>query len=191
MQIEDRPFDGVVVFVPKVIEDSRGFFYESYTVRWLADLGCPWPLVQENVSGSRRGVLRGLHYQLEPAAQGKLVRVTAGAVYDVVLDLRGGSSSFGRWYATTVSAENRRHVWVAPGFAHGFCVVSEFAEMTYGVTAPYDPALERTIAWNDPNLAIPWPAPPGGPLLSPKDAQGLPLREAEIYPAPVPPPGTH
>jgi dTDP-4-dehydrorhamnose 3,5-epimerase len=182
MQIEERPFDGVAVFVPRLIEDARGFFYESHTAAALATLGCDRPFVQENTSGSRRRVLRGLHYQLEPAAQGKLVRVTAGAIFDVVVDLRRSSGSFGRWYATTLSAENRRRLWIAPGFAHGFYVVSDFAEMTYAVTAPYSPTCERTLAWDDPALAIPWPTPSEGPILSAKDAAGLSLREIEAYP---------
>ena len=179
MELETSPLPGVFSFVPDLIEDERGFFYESYSPRLLEALGrCP-SFVQENVSRSRRDVVRGLHYQLEPAAQGKLIRAVIGEVFDVCVDLRKGSPAFGRWHATTLSEENRRRLWVPPGLAHGFCVVSDVAEIVYSVTAPYVPALERTVLWSDPALAIPWPVSSERAVLSGKDAAALPLAEAE------------
>lgn len=181
MHIRSAPLAGVKLIEPHCFEDARGYFYESYAPSVTEALGYSTPFVQENVSGSRRGVLRGLHYQLEPKAQGKLVRVTRGCIVDAVVDLRRGSPTFGRSYVTELSETNRLRLWVPPGFAHGFCVLSEFAEVVYSVTCPYSPAHERTIRWDDPEPAIAWPNPPeGGFILSDKDRAGVALRDAEI-----------
>ena len=171
---------GVVVLEPKVFGDDRGFFFESWNRRALAALGIDADFVQDNHSRSARGVLRGLHYQIE-RAQGKLVRVIAGEVFDVAVDLRRSSPAFGRWEGIALSAENRRMIWVPPGFAHGFVVVSEAAEVLYKTTDYWAAEHERSIIWNDPDLAIEWPLP-GEPVLSAKDRSGRRLREAETYP---------
>jgi dTDP-4-dehydrorhamnose 3,5-epimerase len=180
MEKTRAPLLGVLTLKPPRREDERGYFYEVFSPSLLAEIGCDQPFVQENVSGSRKGVLRGLHYQLQPASQGKLVRASQGEIFDVVVDLRRGSPTFGRWHAITLSAANRLCLWVPPGFAHGFCVTSEFAELIYSVTRPYSPADERTILWNDRDLAIAWPEVPGGFTLSPKDRAGSALRDAEV-----------
>jgi dTDP-4-dehydrorhamnose 3,5-epimerase len=178
-----KPLDipEVVLVEPKVFGDERGFFYESHNRRaFAAGLGRDVEFVQDNHSRSARGVLRGLHYQLQQA-QGKLVRATAGAIYDVAVDLRRSSPSFGKWVAVELSAENRRMLWVPPGFGHGFLTLSEFAEVQYKASDYYAPAHERSIVWNDPQLAIAWPLD-GAPVLSGKDAAGLSLAAAEVYP---------
>ena len=170
----------VLVIEPAVFGDARGFFYESWNQRAFdAALGRPVRFVQDNHSASGRGVLRGLHYQLQNA-QGKLVRVTVGEVYDVAVDMRRSSPTFGRWVGELLSAENKRMLWIPEGFAHGFLVVSERAEFLYKTTDYYAPAHERTLLWNDPALGIAWPA---GivPALAPKDAAGVPLAAAECY----------
>lgn len=179
MEATRAPLPGVLTLELPRHEDERGYFYEAFSPRLLAEIGCERPFVQENVSGSRQGVVRGLHYQLQPASQGKLIRVGHGEVFDVVVDLRQGSPARGRWHAVTLSAANRLCLWVPPGLAHGFCVTSEFAELIYGVTHPYSPAHERTILWNDRDLAIAWPELPGGYTLSAKDRAGSAFREAE------------
>lgn len=162
-------------------EDERGFFIEAYQTTKLAQLGLPAQFVQDNHSGSRQGVLRGLHYQLHQP-QGKLVRVIAGKIYDVAVDLRRSSPTFGHWIGCALSATEPLQIWIPPGFAHGFYVLSDWAEVIYKTTDYYAPQCERTILWNDPNIGIEWPilenAPP---LLSPKDAQGKPLHEAEVF----------
>lgn len=171
----------VLVIEPAVFGDARGFFYESWNRREFARLaGAAVEFVQDNHSASTRGVLRGLHYQLRQP-QGKLVRVTVGEVYDVAVDLRRASPSFGRWVGERLSADNRRMLWVPPGFAHGFLVLSERAEFLYKATDYYAPEHERTLLWNDPALAIDWPLD-GAPLLKASDAAGRPLAEAETYP---------
>jgi dTDP-4-dehydrorhamnose 3,5-epimerase len=181
MQVKTTPLADVMLFEPRCFEDARGYFYESYSEGVLEAIGCPHAFVQENVSGSRRGVLRGLHYQLDPRAQGKLVRVMRGRICDAVVDLRRGSATFGRSFVTEISEENRLRLWVPSGFAHGFCVLSDYAEVLYGVTQAYSPAHERTIRWDDTDLAIAWPEPPaGGFVLSEKDRAGVALRDAEI-----------
>ncbi len=181
MEIRATPLAGVMLLAPRRLEDARGYFYESYSPRVLESLGCTTPFIQENVSGSRRGVLRGMHYQLEPFAQGKLVRVVRGQVLDAVVDLRRGSPTFGRSYVVELSEANGLRLWVPPAFAHGFCVISEFAEVLYSVTQPYSPAHERTLRWDDPEVAIAWPSPPAqGFILSDKDRAGVALRAAEI-----------
>ncbi|MDP6634049.1 MAG: dTDP-4-dehydrorhamnose 3,5-epimerase [Phycisphaerae bacterium] len=165
---------GVCVIEPVVHPDNRGFFMESYNQRTFADLGINHTFVQDNHSKSQRGVVRGLHYQLAQP-QAKLVRVMSGEVYDVAVDVRRGSKTFGRWAGVTLSAENKRMFFVPEGFAHGFCVVSEFAEFAYKCSDFYAPQEERGIVWNDPELAIPWPLGEIAPIISPKDAAYGPL----------------
>ena len=179
MKIIPTAIPEVVLLEPKVFGDERGFFFESWNKRTFADLGIAAEFVQDNHSKSQKNVLRGLHYQIEHA-QGKLVRVTAGAVYDVAVDLRRSSPTFGQWVGFTLSAEDKRMAWIPPGFAHGFCVTSESAEFLYKTTDYYSPAHERTLLWNDPQLAIPWPLS-GEPLLAAKDKSGLPLTAAETF----------
>jgi dTDP-4-dehydrorhamnose 3,5-epimerase len=171
----------VLLLEPKVFGDARGFFFESYNERdFRAATGIDAVFVQDNHSGSERNVLRGLHYQVEQP-QGKLVRVTAGEVYDVVVDLRRSSPSFGKWVAVTLSAANRLMLWVPAGFAHGFMVTSDAAEFLYKTTDYYAPEHERSLLWNDPKLAIPWPISGTGPLVKPKDAAGVPLDRADCF----------
>jgi dTDP-4-dehydrorhamnose 3,5-epimerase len=171
----------VVVLEPQVFGDARGFFFESWNRRGFAQAaGRDWEFVQDNHSASARGVLRGLHYQVRQP-QGKLVRVVAGEVYDVAVDLRRASPTFGRWVGERLSAENHRMLWVPPGFAHGFLVLSDRAEFLYKATDYYAPQHERTLLWNDPALGIAWPLE-GEPLLKPKDAAGAPLAQAETFP---------
>lgn len=168
----------VLVLEPRVFEDNRGFFYESFNRRdWLAATGIDCDFLQDNHSRSQRGVLRGLHYQLPPAAQGKLVRVVAGEIYDVAVDIRKSSPTFGRWVGRTLSAGNRLQMWIPQGFAHGFLVLSEVAEVLYKATDYYAPAQEQAILWNDADLAIAWPLTQP-PELSGKDAAAKPFRLA-------------
>ena len=180
MKVAPTAIPEVLVLEPKVFGDSRGFFLESWNERAFAAAGILARFVQDNHSRSARNVLRGLHYQLRQA-QGKLVRVIAGEIYDVAVDIRRSSPTFGRWVSERLSAENRRMVWVPPGFAHGFLVVSDAAEVLYKATDYYAPEHERTIAWNDPELAVAWPLA-GEPVLSAKDVVGTRLRDAEVYP---------
>lgn len=169
----------VLVLEPRVFGDARGFFYESFNARRFREAtGCEAAFVQDNHSRSAYGVLRGLHYQIRQP-QGKLVRVVAGEVWDVAVDLRRGSPAFGQWTAVTLSAANRRQLWIPPGFAHGFVVTSESAEFLYKTTDYYAPEHERCVAWDDSALAIPWPV--AEPVLSVKDRQGVPLAQAEVY----------
>jgi dTDP-4-dehydrorhamnose 3,5-epimerase len=169
----------VVLIEPRVFGDDRGFFYESWNQRTLVDLGIHAEFVQDNHSRSQRNVLRGLHYQIDHA-QGKLVRVTAGTVYDIAVDLRRSSPTFGKWVGFTLSADDKRMAWIPPGFAHGFCVTSDWAEFLYKTTDYWSPAHERTLLWNDPQLGIPWPLD-GEPVLAAKDKAGTPLDQAETY----------
>jgi dTDP-4-dehydrorhamnose 3,5-epimerase len=164
----DTALAGVYVLEPRVFGDERGFFYESYNAERFAELGIEARFVQSNVSRSVGGVLRGLHYQW-PHPQGKLVSVLAGEVYDVAVDIRTGSPTFGRWAAAVLTADNKRHFWVPEGFAHGFCVLSEAAIFTYQCTALYDPAADAGIRWNDGEIAVDWPV--SEPQLSSKDAK--------------------
>ena len=171
----------VLVIEPQVFGDARGFFYESWNQRAFDQaVGREVRFVQDNHSMSARGVLRGLHYQMVQA-QGKLVRVIEGEVYDVAVDLRRSSPHFGRWVAERLSADNHRMLWVPAGFAHGFLVVSERAQFLYKTTDYYAPEHERTLLWNDPKLAIPWPLEGREPMLKPKDAAGIPLAQAETF----------
>lgn len=164
---------------PQVFADARGFFLESWNAARYAEAGIIATFVQDNHSGSARHVLRGLHYQLR-RPQGKLVRVIAGAVFDVAVDIRPDSPGFGRWVGVELSAANRHLLWVPAGFAHGFCVLSEQAEVLYKCTTHYAPADERAIRWDDPQLAIDWPLAGQAPILSPKDAAAPTLAAAEL-----------
>jgi len=182
MQVTPTRLPEVLIIDPKVFGDERGFFFESYNARTFREAtGFNGEFVQDNHSKSARGVLRGLHYQIQQA-QGKLVRVTAGEVFDVVVDLRKSSQRFGQHEAVVLSAANRRMLWVPPGFAHGFLVTSESAEFLYKVTDSWAPEHERTLLWNDPALGIDWPLNGIEPILSKKDVEGLPLARAETYP---------
>ena len=175
---------GVCIIEPDVHGDDRGFFMESYNQRDFARLGIDCAFVQDNHSRSQRSVIRGLHYQLAHP-QAKLVRVMLGKVYDVAVDVRRRSETFGRWAGVTLSAENKQMLFVPEGFAHGFCVISEFAEFAYKCSDFYAPAEERGIIWNDPELAIPWPLGDSAPILSPKDAEYGPLSAMDENDLPV------
>ncbi len=178
--IETRIPD-VVIVEPTVYGDERGFFMETWERRKFAAAGLDWAFVQDNHSRSVCGTLRGLHYQIEQP-QGKLVRVTQGAVFDVAVDIRRSSPTFGQWVGVELSAENKRQLWVPPHFAHGFYVTSEVAEFQYKCTDFYAPEHERSIRWDDPELGIEWPLAEGGePLLSDKDRAALVLADAEVY----------
>ncbi|MDP2751275.1 MAG: dTDP-4-dehydrorhamnose 3,5-epimerase [Rhodocyclaceae bacterium] len=169
----------VLLIEPKVFGDDRGFFYESWNKKTLAALGLNADFVQDNHSRSARNVLRGLHYQIVQP-QGKLVRVTEGEVFDVAVDMRRSSPTFGKWVGFTLSAVNKRMAWIPPGFAHGFCVTSDFAEFLYKTTDYYAPEHERTLLWNDPTLAIDWPLE-GTPILAAKDTAGKPWPACETF----------
>ena len=181
MQFHTAAIPDVVIIERELYRDERGFFMETFRAMEFADHGIPGPFVQDNHTGSHRGILRGLHYQLwQP--QGKLVSVVAGEVFDVAVDLRRSSSSFGRWVGMTLTKEGRQLLWVPPGFAHGFYVLSEWAEVTYKTTNYYAPEWERTLLWNDPDLAISWPLiDDAAPLQSDKDSHGRPFREADYF----------
>ncbi|MCG5500801.1 dTDP-4-dehydrorhamnose 3,5-epimerase [Ectothiorhodospira lacustris] len=171
----------VVLLTPRVFGDERGFFYESFNARaFEAAVGVQAEFVQDNHSRSAKGVLRGLHYQLPPHAQGKLVRVVQGEVFDVAVDIRRSSPTFGQWVGAVLSAQNRRQLWIPPGFAHGFLTLSEVAEFLYKTTDFYAPECERCIAWSDPKIGIAWPFE-GEPVLSGKDQEGVPLVKAEVF----------
>ena len=176
MQATPLAIPEVILFAPRVFGDDRGFFFESYNQRGFRETtGLTLDFVQDNHSRSTRGVLRGLHYQIEPRAQGKLVRVVAGAVFDVAVDIRAGSPTFGHWVGEELSADNKRQLWIPPGFAHGFLTLSESAEFLYKTTDFYSPEHERCIAWDDPDLAIDWPLEGLSPRLSDKDLRGASL----------------
>lgn len=180
MRVLPTEIPEVLLLEPRVHRDERGFFFESWNRRSFREAtGLDVDFVQDNHSRSVKNVVRGLHYQLH-RPQGKLVRVVAGEVWDVAVDLRRGAPSFGRWVAFALSAENPRLAWIPPGFAHGFLVLSEVAEVLYKTTDYYVPEDERTLLWNDPALAIPWPLTAAA-ILSPKDRSGVPLAAAEVY----------
>jgi dTDP-4-dehydrorhamnose 3,5-epimerase len=179
MRGEPTSIPDVLLIEPRVFEDARGFFFESWNRRAFAEAGIDADFVQDNHSRSQRGVLRGLHYQIEHA-QGKLVRVSAGEVFDVAVDLRRSSATFGRHVAISLSARNRRMLYIPPGFAHGFLVVSDVAEFLYKTTDYWYPAHERTLLFNDPALGIAWPSGIE-PVLAAKDAAGLSLAAADVY----------
>jgi dTDP-4-dehydrorhamnose 3,5-epimerase len=171
----------VLIIEPKVFGDERGFFYESFNAKTFADkTGISAQFVQDNHSRSQKGVLRGLHYQIEHA-QGKLVRVTAGSVLDIAVDIRRSSAHFGKWFGLELSAENAKQLWIPPGFAHGFVVLSDYAEFLYKTTDYYTPSAERCIRWDDPDLAIDWRLSEA-PKLSAKDQVGKLLKDADLFP---------
>ena len=181
MQVQKLTIPDVICFTPKVFEDSRGFFYESFNERVFEQaLGQSAPqFVQDNHSRSAKGVLRGLHYQTKQQPQGKLVRVSQGEVFDVAVDIRKSSPTFGKWVGEILSAQNKKQLWIPPGFAHGFLVLSETAEFLYKTTDFFAPQFERCIAWNDPLIGIDWKLEGIDPLLSVKDMQGKPLTDAD------------
>ena len=181
MNIVETALPGVLIIEPKVFGDERGFFYESFNARAFAEAtGLTRTFVQDNHSRSQKGVLRGLHYHLEHT-QGKLMRVSAGEVLDVAVDIRRSSPNFGQWIGVRLCAQNDRQLWVPEGFAHGFVVLSDYAEFLYKTTDYYQPSAERCILWNDPTLAIDWQLTEP-PQLSAKDQNGKPLLEAELFP---------
>jgi dTDP-4-dehydrorhamnose 3,5-epimerase len=173
------PLPGVFILEPRVFGDARGFFFESYNQRAMADAGIAEKFVQDNHSCSSRNVLRGLHYQVK-RPQGKLVRVAEGEILDVAVDMRRNSPSFGRWETVRLSGENKRMLWIPAGFAHGFRVLSEKAHVLYKATDFYAPEHERTLAWNDPDLKIDWELD-GEPIVSSKDQRGIAFRDAESF----------
>jgi len=181
MKVHATELPDLLVVEPTVFGDQRGFFYESFNARRFAELtGHDLAFVQDNHSRSARGVLRGLHYQVQQA-QGKLVRVTAGSVFDVAVDLRKSSPTFGRWHGQVLSAENRLQLWIPAGFAHGFLVTSEHAEFLYKTTDYWAPEFERAVKWDDPAIGIEWPLD-GAPLLSAKDQVAALLADADVFP---------
>jgi dTDP-4-dehydrorhamnose 3,5-epimerase len=180
MKLVETALPGVVVIEPKVFGDARGFFLESWNRQAMSDAGLGMDFVQDNHSRSAQGVLRGLHYQLENP-QGKLVRVTQGAVFDVAVDIRRSSPNFGKWVGVELSAENHRMLWIPPGFAHGFLVLSETADFLYKCTTLYHPPSDRSLRWNDPDIGIAWPEAGLAPLLSAKDEAAPLLSNAELF----------
>ncbi len=174
------PLPGVLLIEPHVFQDDRGFFLESYQKKHFSEAGITFDFVQDNHSKSCQGVLRGLHYQIQQP-QGKLLRVVVGEIYDVALDLRRSSPTFGKWFGTYLSAENKQMLWVPPGFAHGFYVTSPQAELLYKATDYYAPQWDRTILWNDPEIRIAWPIHEETPILSSKDKAGRSFALAEVY----------
>ncbi|MCP4307372.1 MAG: dTDP-4-dehydrorhamnose 3,5-epimerase [bacterium] len=181
MEIKPLSLPEVLQVSPAVFGDDRGFFSESWNERDFNDaIGTSIAFVQDNHSRSVRGVLRGLHYQLSPA-QGKLVRVAVGAIFDVAVDIRRSSPQFGQWVGVELSADNKHQLWIPPGFAHGFLVLSESADVLYKATTYYDPPSDRSILWNDPDIGIDWPLDGIEPLLSDKDRDAVPLEQADLY----------
>jgi dTDP-4-dehydrorhamnose 3,5-epimerase len=181
MQFTNTDLSDVILIQPRIFDDARGFFLESYQKERFSAAGIHADFVQDNHSASTKGVLRGLHYQTRQP-QGKLVRVVVGEVFDIAVDLRRSSSTFGRWVGVTLSSEKKNQLWIPPGFAHGFYVTSEKAEILYKATDYYAPQWERSLLWNDPTLGIDWPVTNGeSPTLSEKDMKGVPLSEAEAY----------
>jgi dTDP-4-dehydrorhamnose 3,5-epimerase len=179
MQVQKTNLDEVKLLAPRVFADSRGFFLESYNQRTFGELGIHETFVQDNHSRSERGVLRGLHYQLVQP-QGKLVRAVRGEIFDVAVDLRRSSSTFGRWTGHLLSEDNKLMLWIPAGFGHGFLVLSPVAEVLYKATDLYAPQGERSVLWNDPEIGIEWPDA-GTPILSPKDAAGKRLLKADVF----------
>ena len=182
MKIIETAIPDVLLLEPTVHGDARGYFMETFREAWFKENGIDPRFVQDNQSRSVQGTLRGLHYQLKQP-QGKLVRVVSGEVFDVAVDMRKDSATFGQWAGDILSAENKRQLWVPPGFAHGFYVVSEFAELSYKCTDYYCPEHEHSLLWNDPEVGIQWPLLGDAPLLSAKDSGGLALTEAPCYPS--------
>lgn len=181
MEFTATQIQDVIVIDPVVYEDARGFFMETWQEQKFRDAGIDAKFVQDSHSRSAFGTLRGLHYQVSQP-QGKLIRVLHGEAFDVAVDLRKSSPTFGQWVGETLSAGNRKLIWIPPGFAHGFLVLSEYADFEYHLTDFYAPEHERTICWNDPDLAISWPLAAGQePILSDKDAAGVLLKDADVY----------
>lgn len=181
MNIIETALPGVLIIEPRVFGDARGFFMETWNAAGFAAAGLDLTFVQDNHSRSQKGVLRGLHFQ-NPGPQGKLVRVTRGAVFDVAVDLRTSSPTFGQWTGVELSAENKRMFWVSEGFAHGFLTLEDDTEFLYKCTAPYAPTCEHTLAWDDPAVGITWPDIGMVPLVSDKDARGTSLASAAVFP---------
>ena len=184
MKFIPTPLPGALLIEPKIFQDERGFFLESYQKKLFSEAGISFDFVQDNHSKSCQGVLRGLHYQIKQP-QGKLMRVIFGEIFDVAVDIRKHSSTFGKWVGDYLSAENKKMLWIPPGFAHGFYVTSPEAEVIYKATDYYAPQWERSIVWNDPAIGIKWPIGDTVPILSPKDAAGKLLHEAEIFEDPL------
>jgi dTDP-4-dehydrorhamnose 3,5-epimerase len=181
MKFISTEIQGVLLIEPTVYSDERGYFCETFQAKNFSEAGIPTQFVQDNQSGSHRGVIRGLHYQIHQA-QGKLIRVTAGEIFDVVVDLRKSSPTCGKWTGHILTAVNKRQLWVPPGFAHGFYVLSDWAEVFYKATDFYAPEWERTLIWNDPQVNVAWPPADGqSPIISRKDAQGRSFENAELY----------
>ncbi|PKN92537.1 MAG: dTDP-4-dehydrorhamnose 3,5-epimerase [Chloroflexi bacterium HGW-Chloroflexi-6] len=181
MEYTPLEISDVILVQPRVFQDERGFFLESYKKTSYASAGISLGFVQSNHSGSKQGVLRGLHYQVKNT-QGKLVCAVLGEIFDVAVDLRRNSPTFGKWVGAYLSAEKKNQLWIPPGFAHGFYAVSSWAEVFYQATDFYAPESERTLLWNDPQVAIQWPIENGQmPILSPKDADGVPLAQADLF----------
>lgn len=181
MHVTAVEIPGVLIIEPTVFSDDRGFFLESFNQKiWEEKTGLQTMFVQDNHSRSTRGVLRGLHYQLPPAAQAKLVRCISGEIYDVAVDIRRSSKTFGQYYGSILSAENKKQLWIPEGFAHGFQVISESAEILYKTTAYYAPDSDRSMLWNDPDLGIDWPLKES-PVLSSKDQAGSPFSQADLF----------
>jgi len=180
MKIEETSLPGVLVLTPAIYRDGRGAFMETFNLRQMTEAGLPGKWLQDNFSISKKNVLRGIHYQIAQP-QGKLVRVTHGAVLDVAVDLRRSSPQLGQHAAVELSGENGKMLWIPVGFGHAFLVLSDVAGFAYKVTDYYSPAGERTIVWNDPELAIPWPVPEGDVVVSEKDGKGARLRDAELF----------
>jgi dTDP-4-dehydrorhamnose 3,5-epimerase len=179
--IEPTGLAGLIVLTPRFFRDERGFFTESYNKQAFAEaVGSDIQFVQDNHSRSTKGVLRGLHYQLPPHGQGKLVRTVVGEIFDVAVDIRRGSPTFGQWVGVRLSAENGKQLWIPEGFAHGFLTLSEHAEVLYKATAYYAPGSEGSVAWNDPDIGIEWPDS-SAPLLSPKDSAAPALADAKTF----------
>jgi dTDP-4-dehydrorhamnose 3,5-epimerase len=181
MKVRETELPGVLVLAPTIYRDSRGEFFETFNLRSITEFGLPsvWP--QDNFSLSRKNVLRGIHYQVQQP-QGKLVRVTHGAVLDIAVDLRRASAHFGKHVAIELNGESSEMLWIPAGFGHAFLVLTESAGFAYKVTDYYSPAGERTIAWNDPDVAIPWPISAADVIISDKDRQGVKFRDAEVFP---------
>jgi dTDP-4-dehydrorhamnose 3,5-epimerase len=182
MKVTTTELPGVLILEPRVFGDARGFFMESFNQRAFdVALGVHVDFVQDNHSLSQRGVLRGLHYQVPPRAQGKLVRVVRGSVFDVAVDIRRGSPTFGRWVGAVLDAKEHRQMWVPEGFAHGFLALEDDTHFLYKTTDFYDQASERAVAWDDPALAIAWPLQGATPILAPKDAAAPSLASADLF----------
>lgn len=180
MNIVETALPGVLIIEPRVFGDARGFFMETWNAAAFREAGLDLAFAQDNHSRSQKGVLRGLHFQ-NPGPQGKLVRVTKGAVFDVAVDLRRSSPTFGKWVGVELSAENKRMFWVPEGFAHGFLTLEDDTDFLYKCTAPYAPQSEHALMWNDPSIGIEWPDIGMAPLISDKDARGTSLAEAAVF----------